>query len=58
MLPGFNPGTLGELYDYYPSIAEVMILTGVAGVGALVFTLGSKAAIPLAFQEVEDHVLS
>jgi molybdopterin-containing oxidoreductase family membrane subunit len=58
VLPGFNPGTLGELYDYYPSIAEVMILIGVAGVGALVFTLGSKAAIPLAFQEVEDHVLS
>jgi len=58
VLPGFNPGTLGELYDYTPSIAEVMILIGVAGVGVLIFTLVSKAAIPLAFQEVEDHVLS
>ena len=44
-------GTLGEVYEYFPSRAEVMIVIGVAGVGVLIFTLLSKIAIPLAFHE-------
>ena len=51
VLPGFTPGTLGEVYEYFPSRAEVMIGIGVAGIGVLVFTLLSKVAIPLAFHE-------
>jgi len=51
VLPGFTPGTLGEVYTYTPSLVEVMILIGVAGVGTLVFTLLAKIAIPLAFHE-------
>jgi molybdopterin-containing oxidoreductase family membrane subunit len=51
VLPGFTPGTLGEVYEYFPSRAELMIAIGVAGVGVLVFTLLSKVAIPLAFHE-------
>jgi Ni/Fe-hydrogenase subunit HybB-like protein len=51
VLPGLTPGTLGELYEYFPSRAEVMISIGIAGVGVLVFTLLSKAAIPLTFSE-------
>jgi hypothetical protein len=51
VLPGFIPGTLGEVYEYAPSIQELMILIGVAGVGMLIFTLFTKVAIPLAFHE-------
>jgi molybdopterin-containing oxidoreductase family membrane subunit len=51
VLPGFIPGTLGEVYEYAPSIQELMILVGVAGVGILIFTLFTKVAIPLAFHE-------
>jgi molybdopterin-containing oxidoreductase family membrane subunit len=51
VLPGFTPGTLGEVYEYFPSRPEVMIGIGIAGVGVLVFTLLSKAAIPLTFSE-------
>jgi molybdopterin-containing oxidoreductase family membrane subunit len=51
VLPGLTPGTLGELYEYFPSRPEVMIGIGIAGVGALVFTLLIKAAIPLTFRE-------
>jgi Ni/Fe-hydrogenase subunit HybB-like protein len=51
VLPGFTPGTLGEVYIYFPSVVEGMILIGVAGVGLLVFTLFTKVAIPLAFLE-------
>ena len=51
VLPGFTPGTLGEVYEYFPSRVELMICLGVAAVGVLVFTLLSKVAIPLAFHE-------
>jgi nitrate/TMAO reductase-like tetraheme cytochrome c subunit len=55
VLPGFTPGTLGEVYEYTPSLAEVMICIGVAGVGMLVFTLLTKIAIPLSmFRELDD----
>ena len=51
VLPGLMPGVLGEWYEYYPSIVEIMISIGVAGAGALVFTLFTKAAIPLTFRK-------
>ena len=54
VLPGFTPSTLGEVYEYFPSLPEVQILIGVAGVGILVFTLLSKIAIPLSFREAND----
>jgi molybdopterin-containing oxidoreductase family membrane subunit len=64
VLPGLSPGTLGMLYEYNPSVVEVMIGIGIAGVGAFIFTILSKAAIPLTFREpyktitgkdLEDH---
>ena len=51
VLPGFTPGSLGEVYEYFPSRVEVMIAIGIVGVGILVFTLLSKAAIRLTFSE-------
>lgn len=51
VLPGFTPGSLGEVYEYFPSRVELMIAIGIAGVGVLVFTLLSKAAIALTFSE-------
>jgi len=51
VLPGFTPGTLGEVYEYFPSRVEIMIGIGIAGVGVLVFTLLCRAAIPLTFSE-------
>jgi molybdopterin-containing oxidoreductase family membrane subunit len=55
VLPGFTPGTLGEVYEYVPSTAELMICVGVAAIGTLVFTLLTKIAIPLSmFHEPEE----
>jgi molybdopterin-containing oxidoreductase family membrane subunit len=51
VLPGLTPGALGEVYEYSPSKAEVMIGIGVMGIGILVFTILSKAAIPLTFKK-------
>jgi molybdopterin-containing oxidoreductase family membrane subunit len=54
VLPGFTPSTLGEVYEYFPSPAELKICLGIAGAGVLVFTLFSKVAIPLSFLEPEE----
>jgi molybdopterin-containing oxidoreductase family membrane subunit len=55
VLPGFTPGTLGEVYQYTPSTAELMICVGVAGIGTLVFTLLTKIAIPLSMFHQPDE---
>jgi molybdopterin-containing oxidoreductase family membrane subunit len=52
ILPGLTPGTLGELYEYIPSLGEVGIGLGVLAVGALVCTVLTKVAIPLALAEL------
>jgi molybdopterin-containing oxidoreductase family membrane subunit len=57
VLPGFTPGTLGEVYEYAPSGPEIMILVGVAGTGTLVFTLLAKIAIPLAFRDRAEEAV-
>lgn len=45
VVPGFTPSVLGEIYEYGPSKVELMVSAGIFGVGALVFTLLSRAAI-------------
>lgn len=50
VLPGLMPGTLGEWFDYHPSIIELLIGIGIIGTGTLVFTVFCKVAIPLAFR--------
>jgi Ni/Fe-hydrogenase subunit HybB-like protein len=45
VVPGFTPSVLGEIYEYSPSKVELMVSAGIFGVGALVFTLLSRAAI-------------
>ncbi len=47
IIPGFIPGTLGEIYEYGPSIVEKGIVVGVWATGALIYTLLLKCAIPV-----------
>ncbi len=47
VVPGFVPGTLGEIYEYSPTTMEIMITIGIWAVGALVYTLMLKMAIPI-----------
>lgn len=47
VLPGMTPDTLGEIYDYTPTINEWMVATGVFCIGFLVFTLLVKVAAPI-----------
>lgn len=45
--PGFIPDPLGEIYEYFPNLAELAISLGVWATGLLVFTLFMKVAIPI-----------
>ena len=47
VVPGFVPGTLGEIYEYSPTGTEIMITIGIWAVGALIYTLMLKVAIPI-----------
>ena len=44
---GFIPTPIGEIYEYTPTFAEIMITLGCWAIGALVFTLLARASIAL-----------
>ncbi len=47
VIPGFTPSTLGEIYEYVPTMTEFRVGAGVFSVGFLVFTLLCKVAVPV-----------
>ncbi|OYV97227.1 MAG: polysulfide reductase, partial [Acidobacteria bacterium 37-65-4] len=51
IIPGLTPDALGEIYEYYPTIAELRVAAGVFALGFLVFTLMLKVAVPILLDE-------
>jgi Ni/Fe-hydrogenase subunit HybB-like protein len=47
IIPGMTPDTLGQIYEYKPTMTEWGIAAGVFGTGFLVFTLLVKVAVPI-----------
>ncbi len=47
IIPGMTPDTLGQIYEYTPTIIEWGIAAGVFGTGFLVFTLLVKVSVPI-----------
>jgi Ni/Fe-hydrogenase subunit HybB-like protein len=47
VIPGMTPDTLGEIYEYRPTLTEWSIALGVFGVGFLVFTILVKISVPI-----------
>ena len=47
ILPGMTPDTLGEIYEYTPTLTEWQVAAGIFGVGFLVFTMVVKVAVPI-----------
>ena len=45
VIPGLTPDTLGEIYEYPPTLTEWCIAAGIFGIGFLVFTLLVKIAV-------------
>jgi molybdopterin-containing oxidoreductase family membrane subunit len=55
IIPGLTPDTLGEIYEYSPTLTEVRVAAGVFAVGFLVFTLMLKVAVPISLGEFHDE---
>lgn len=47
VVPGFIPTPLGEVFEYSPTLRELLVSVGIWALGALVFTLLAKAAIAI-----------
>ncbi|MBI5026209.1 MAG: polysulfide reductase NrfD [Nitrospirae bacterium] len=47
IIPGFVPDTLGEIYEYTPTMSEIIITMGVWAAGAMLYTLLLKFAVPV-----------
>lgn len=50
LTPGFTPDTLGQIYIYRPSTAELKISVAIFAIGFLIFTLMTKIAIAIIFE--------
>jgi Ni/Fe-hydrogenase subunit HybB-like protein len=47
VVPGFVPDTLGEVYEYSPTMSEILVTMGIWAAGAMLYTLLLKFAIPI-----------
>jgi len=47
VIPGFVPSPLGEVVDYVPSFTEFCVSAGIWAMGAFIYTLLLKAAVPI-----------
>jgi Ni/Fe-hydrogenase subunit HybB-like protein len=57
IIPGFTPDTLGEIYEYSPTITELRVAAGVFALGFLVFTVSLKVAVPILLGELQRATL-
>jgi molybdopterin-containing oxidoreductase family membrane subunit len=55
VIPGMTPDTLGEFYEYVPTLTEVRIGAAIGSIGFIIFTVLCKIAIPI-LQESEESV--
>jgi molybdopterin-containing oxidoreductase family membrane subunit len=51
IIPGLTPDTLGEIYEYSPTLTELRVAAGIFALGFLVFTLMLKVAVPISLGE-------
>jgi len=47
IVPGFVPDSLGEIYEYSPTMSEILVTIGIWAAGALLYTLLLKFAVPI-----------
>jgi molybdopterin-containing oxidoreductase family membrane subunit len=52
-----TPDTLGEIYEYSPTLTELRVAAGVFAVGFLVFTLMLKVAVPISLGEFQRRTV-
>ncbi len=51
LIPGFTPDVLGQIYVYRPSLTELRITMAIFSIGFLIFTLMTKVAVAIIFED-------
>lgn len=51
IIPGFTPDSLGEIYEYFPSVTEIFVTLGIFSAGFLIYTIMLKVAVPIVLGE-------
>lgn len=54
IIPGLTPDTLGEIYEYTPTLTELRVAAGIFALGFLLFTLMLKVAVPISLGEFQE----
>ncbi len=57
LIPGFTPDSLGQIYIYRPSLVELRVSMGIFAIGFLIFTLITKIAIAIIFEDFNIETL-
>jgi len=57
IIPGLTPDTLGEIYEYFPTMTELRVAAGVFAIGFLLFTLMLKIAVAISQGEFGDQAV-
>jgi Ni/Fe-hydrogenase subunit HybB-like protein len=55
VIPAFTPDTLGEIYEYTPTLHELRIGAAIFSIGFLIFTILCRIAIPIMTGEFETR---
>ena len=55
VIPGMTPDTLGEIYEYTPTLTEVRIGIAIFAIGFLIFTALCKIAVPILQGEYDSE---
>jgi len=58
IIPGFTPDVLGQIYVYTPSMTEIRTAAMIFSAGFLLFTLLSKVAIAIIFEDYNIDLLT
>ncbi len=54
IIPGYTPDTLGQIYEYVPSLTEIRISMGIFGVGFLLYTCMVRVAVRAMFESQDE----
>jgi Ni/Fe-hydrogenase subunit HybB-like protein len=57
IIPGLTPDTLGEIYEYAPSLIELRVAAGIFALGFFLYTLMLKVAVPITLGELQDEAV-
>jgi molybdopterin-containing oxidoreductase family membrane subunit len=58
VIPGLTPDTLGEIFEYVPTMTEVRIGVAIFSIGFLVYTFFTKIAVGITMGDLTESAVA